>query len=117
GGAEEREAVEHFVIEQIADGKMAAEHVLAEDAAVAAEAHAFGIEDDFGGAAEVADDVPAAGVDLFEEEAFVDVRPGDGREVFDRVADETLVHDRADHRAIVVSLLPLQREKAVGRAG
>src|SRR5207244_7354590 len=101
GGAEHDQAVDDFVVEEVADGEVPAEHVLAEDAAVAAEAHALGIERDLRGAAEVAHDVAARRADLLEEETPVDVRPCDGREVFDGRTDESLVDDRADHGAIV----------------
>src|ERR1041385_3740318 len=96
-GAVHDEAVDDFVVEEIADRQVPAEHVLAEDATVAAEPHALGVENDLRRAAEIAHDVAARRVDLLEEEAAIDVGPGDGREVFDRGADEALVDDRADH--------------------
>src|SRR5581483_6551585 len=91
GRAEQHEAVHDFIVEQIADRKMAAEHVLAEDAAVAAKADPLGIQGDLRIAAEVAHDVAAAGGNLLEEEAAIDVGSGHDGEVFDRLADEPLM--------------------------
>jgi len=84
-------------VEQVADGEVSAEHVLAEDPAIAVKADAFGVEDDLVTAAEVTHDVAARRVDLLEEETAVDVRPGDDCEVLDRLADRTLMDDRTDH--------------------
>src|SRR5438132_6776061 len=95
--AEHDQPIDHLLVQQIAHRQMPAEHVLAEDAAVAAEAHPFRIEDDLRVAGEVAHHVAAPGADLLEEEASIDVRSGDRGEVLDRPADEPLMDDGADH--------------------
>ena len=99
--AEEHEPVDDFLVEQIADGKMSAEHVLAEDPAVPAKAHALRIQHDLRRAAEVANDVAARRRDLLEEKSPIDVRPSDDGEIFNVVADEALVDDGANHWMIL----------------
>ncbi len=100
--AEEHQPVHNFIVQQIADRKMASEHVLAKDAAVAAEPDSFGVEDDFGVAAEVADHVAAPRVDLLEKETPIDVRTYDDGKVLDRRADKSLMNDRVNHMRILL---------------
>jgi hypothetical protein len=76
---------------------MSAEHVFAEDAAVSLEPDTLGIEHQLRPATEIAHHIASGIADLFEEEAPIDVWTDNHREVFNRLADEPLVDDRADH--------------------
>ena len=99
--SEQNEAIHDFVVQEIADGQMSAEHVLAEDPAVPAEPHALGVEHDLRRAAEVAHDVAALARDLLEEETLFDVETRDDGEVFDGRSEKAVMDDRADHRPIL----------------
>ncbi len=96
GGAEQHQPIDDLFVEQVADRQVAAEHVLPENPAIPPEPHSLGIQDDLRIAAEVSDDVAAAGRDLLEEKPAIDVRSGDDREVLDVLPDEALVDDGSD---------------------
>ncbi len=94
---EHHEAVHHFVVEEIADGKMSAEHVLPEQPAVSLETHALRIQHQLGATAEVPHDVASRRLDLLEEETLVHIGSHHNGEILDRFTDGPLVDDCADH--------------------
>ena len=75
---------------------MAAEHVFAEQSAVAVKTDTLRIEDDLGTASEITDDFASRRGDLFEEETAIHIGPGHSGEILDAFSDGTLVDDRAD---------------------
>ncbi len=94
--AEHDQAIDHFVVEEVADRQVPAEHVLAEDAAVSAEPQTFRIERDLSVPAEVTDYV-AGRADLLEEEPAIDVGTRHDGEILDLLPDESLMDDGPDH--------------------